>query len=147
MILGFGSKGYKGKAMKMKEISVLIVEDSIYSADLNIREIKKAGYDVAYQIISSGQMMKTAISKCKWDLIISDNSMPNFSALEALEIRNEMNRATPFIIVSEDISTSDIDKAFQEDCSAFVAKEKLTELRTVVVEVLVHGSTGIKIGI
>ena len=133
--------------MEMKEISVLIVEDSIYSADLNIREIKKAGYDVCYQIISNGQSMKNSIQKCKWDLFISDNSMPNFSALEALKIRNQMNRKIPFIIVSEDISTSDIDKAFQEDCSAFVAKEKLTELRKVVVEVLANGSTGIKIGI
>jgi CheY-like chemotaxis protein len=133
--------------MEMKEISVLIVEDSIYSADLNIREIKKVGYDVSYQIISSGQSMKTAISKCQWDLIISDNSMPNFSALKALEIRNEANGDIPFIIVSEDISTSDIDKAFQEGCTAFVAKEKLTELRNMVIKVLENGSTGIKIGI
>jgi len=133
--------------MEMKEISVLIVEDSIYSADLNIREIKKAGYDVSYQIISSGQSMKTAINKCQWDLIISDNSMPNFNALKALEIRNEANGDIPFIIVSEDISKSDIDKAFQEGCTAFVAKEKLTELRNVVVDVLANGSTGIKIGI
>lgn len=120
----------------MTEISVLVVEDSFYSADLNIRELKKADYKVRYQIVSSGQSMKNALNDDKWDLIISDNSMPNFSALKALEIRNYNDINIPFIIVSEDIRQTDIDKAFKEGCSAYITKENLTELRKVAPEVL-----------
>jgi CheY-like chemotaxis protein len=120
----------------MKEISVLIVEDSFYSADLNVRELKKAAFTVRNQIVSSGQSMQQALTEGNWDLIISDNSMPNFSALKALEIRNRADKNIPFIIVSEDICQRDIDKAFEEGCSAYVAKENLTELRKVVTDIL-----------
>ncbi len=120
----------------MTKISVLVVEDSFYSVDLNVRELKKDGYTVHYQMVSSGQFMKSALKESKWDLIISDNSMPNFSALKALEIRNCMGLNIPFIIVSEDICQHDIDKAFEEGCSAYITKEDLTELRKIVTDVL-----------
>lgn len=120
----------------MTKISVLVVEDSFYSADLNVRELKKAGYTVHYQMVSSEISMKSALEESKWDLIISDNSMPNFSALKAVEIRNYMDQNIPFIIVSEDICQHDIDKAFEEGCSAYIAKENLTELRKVATDIL-----------
>lgn len=119
------------------EISVLIIEDSFYSADLNIREIKKADMIIRrQQVVSNGQTMTNALEGGSWDLIISDNSMPNFSALKALEIRNREHKNIPFIIVSEDIHERDIEKAFEEGCSAFVPKEALPKLRKVVAEVL-----------
>lgn len=120
----------------MIKISVLVVEDSFYSADLNIRELKKGGYIVHYQMVSSAQSMQSALKESKWDLIISDNSMPNFSALKALEIRNCVDRNILFIIVSEDICQQDINKAFEEGCTAYIEKENLTELRKVAVDLL-----------
>ena len=120
----------------MTKISVLVVEDSFYSADLNIRELKKTGCTVHYQMVSSGKSMESALKESKWDLIISDNSMPNFSALKSLEIRNCMDMNIPFIIVSEDISQHDIDKALEEGCAAYISKEDLTELRKIAADVL-----------
>lgn len=121
----------------MTEISVLLVEDSVYSADLNVREIKKADIIIRrHQVVSGSQTLENALKEGGWDLIVSDNSMPNFSALKALEIRNSVNRNIPFIIVSEDITERDIKKAFEEGCSAFVSKEELPELRSVVRTVL-----------
>lgn len=126
--------------IKMKEISVLIVEDSIYSADLNVRELKKAGFTVSHKMVSGGQPMQNALKEDKWDLIISDNSMPNFNALKALEIRNCENKNIPFVIASEDICQRDINKAFEEGCTAYVTKENLTELRKVAMDILMAES-------
>lgn len=120
----------------MKEIAVLIIEDSFYSADLNIREMKKAGFSVRHQRVSNGQSMLDALREEPWDLIISDNTMPYFSALEALEMRNSEKLSIPFIIVSEDICQREIDKAFEEGCTAYVTKENLPELRKVVSDLL-----------
>lgn len=124
----------------MKEISVLIIEDSIYSADLNVRELKKAGFTVRHKMVFGGQPTQNALKEGKWDLIISDNSMPNFNALKALEIRNCANRNIPFIIVSEDICQREIDRAFEEGCTAYIAKENLTELRKVATDILLAES-------
>jgi CheY-like chemotaxis protein len=121
----------------MTEISVLVVEDSFYSADLNVRELKKADFTVRrYQMVSSGQSLRQALEDGKWDLILSDHSMPNFSALKALEIRNRESRDIPFIIVSEDISRKEIEDALKDGCTAYVSKENLIELRTIAADIL-----------
>lgn len=121
----------------MTEISVLVVEDSFYSADLNVRELKKADFTVRrYQMVSSGQSLRQALEDGGWDLILSDHSMPNFSALKALEIRNREFRDIPFIIVSEDISQKEIEDALKDGCTAYVSKENLTELRTIAADIL-----------
>jgi CheY-like chemotaxis protein len=112
----------------MKQINVLIVEDSIYSADLNVRQLRKAGYTVQYQVVSSGRAMQEALKDKHWDIILSDNSMPGFDALRAIEIRNHKACEVPFIIVSEYISEKDIDRAIREGCSAYIAKENIDTL-------------------
>ncbi|WP_419824642.1 response regulator [Anoxybacterium hadale] len=122
----------------MEEISVLLVEDSRYSADLNIREIKKANVSIRFhKVVANQQSMRNALNEWEWDLIVSDNSMPGFSALGALEVRNSMDKKIPFIIVSEDIFERDLDRAFREGCSAFVPKEELVMLRKIVKEILI----------
>lgn len=125
-------------------ISVLVVEDSFYSADLNIRELKKAGFEVRYQIVSDGESLEKALKEYRRDLIISDNSMPGFSALSALKIRNRVDQDIPFIIVSEDIFKEDIDKAFEEGCAAYIPKENLTELRSIAADVMGGKRIGIR---
>lgn len=115
----------------MGNISVLIVEDSMYAADLNVREIRKAGFTVTYKRVVNGKAMLQALKESKWDIVLSDNSMPNFDALKALEIRNIFDRNIPFIIVSEYVSDEDIIRAMDSGCNAYITKENLTELREI----------------
>lgn len=113
----------------MKQISVLIIEDCIYAADLNVRMIRKSGFDVEFQIVGSSDVLQEALQNKRWDLILSDNSMAGFSALQALEIRNRVDGSIPFVIVSEQISEEEIVKAKEVGCSALILKENLPELR------------------
>lgn len=115
----------------MKCISVLIVENSVYAADLNVREIRKAGFTVNYKRAISGKAMLQALQESKWDIILSDNLIPNFDASKALEIRNIFDRNIPFIIVSEYVSDEDMVRAMDNGCNAFITKENLTELREI----------------
>ncbi|MDP4146858.1 MAG: response regulator [Bacillota bacterium] len=119
------------------KLNVLIVEDSLFSADIDVREIKKAGFDVDYLIVSSCESMAAALKEKKWDVIISENSMPNFNASMALAVRNKIMPKIPFIIVSEDITDEEVYKALEEGCSAFLRKERLEELRKLVRNILI----------
>ena len=116
----------------MKNISVLIVEDSKYWADLNVRQFKKSGYEVDFRIVANRLKMQAELSGKKWDLILADNSMPDFNAAQALEVRNEAVRRIPFIIVSEQITVNEIKTAFQNGCTAYIPKENLAELAFVI---------------
>lgn len=112
----------------MKQINVLIIEDSFYSADLNLRELKKAGFVVQHQIVASKGAMQEALEDRQWDIILCDNNMPGFDALRALETRNMSGVGTPFAIVSEDMPEKDIRKAMEAGCCAYISKEHLSML-------------------
>lgn len=120
----------------MKQIAVLIVEDSIYSADLNVRQLKKAGFIVQYQVVAGRQAMQKALEDRKWDIILSDHSMPGFDALQALKIRNLLGSTIPFVIVSEDISEQDLERAAAEGSCRYIAKEDLDQLGRYVAEIM-----------
>jgi DNA-binding NtrC family response regulator len=105
---------------------------------LNVRELKRAGFTVQNRVVSSGRAMEEALLESKWDVILSDNGMPGFDALRALEIRNKLAATVPFIIISEDICLTDVVKAEEEGCCAFLTKKNLGILGKLVMNMMEH---------
>ncbi|OEF97687.1 response regulator [Desulfuribacillus alkaliarsenatis] len=116
----------------MGELAVLIVEDSRYAADVNARQVQKAGYIVKYEIVSNKVEMIRLIQEQSWDLILSDHSLPAFSSLEALEIRNRYCPEVPFIIVTEYIGEKEHIVAIEGGCQEIIHKRELQSLRRAV---------------
>src|SRR5258708_35598955 len=81
-------------------LRVLIVEDSEDDTDLLVLELESGGFDVAHQRVDSAQAMRAALDGDKWDLVISDYSMPDFSGMEAMEIFRERGIEAPFLFFS-----------------------------------------------
>lgn len=116
----------------MKNISVLIVEEFKYIADLNVLELKRGGFDVESKYVYSEDAMRNALNEKQFDIILSDNSTPHFNAIQSLFIRNELSPETPFIIVSEDVSPESIKFAMKNSCCAYLLKENLHQLAILV---------------
>jgi DNA-binding response OmpR family regulator len=85
-------------------LRVLIVEDSEDETDLLVLEFQSGGFDVTHRRVDSAAAMRVALDGEKWDLVISDYSMPDFSGKEAMKILRERNIEAPFIFVSGTIS-------------------------------------------
>ncbi len=81
-------------------LAVLIVEDAESDAQLIVRLLKKAGYEVMYEQVETGEQMRVALERQNWDVVISDYKMPQFDGLAALELLHETGRDIPFIVVS-----------------------------------------------
>ena len=111
-----------------KEITVVVVEDCSYAADINLHYLRRGGYTV----VADCQAMNCALEERRWDIILSDHNMPGFSALEALDVRNRYAPDVPFLIVSEWISDEDLAEAFKKKFSYYVPKEKLQHLAAAV---------------
>lgn len=69
-----------------------------------------------------------ALDRSGWDVVLSDCSMPSFSAKAALEVVKERGRDIPFIIVSGSIGEERAVEVLEMGAQAFVLKDKLARL-------------------
>src|SRR4051794_34258119 len=83
-----------------KLLRILLLEDSEDDAVYVMRELRRAGYDPAHQRVDTAAAFNAALTARGWDIIIADYSMPQFDALEALQLLQKSGLDLPFIIVS-----------------------------------------------
>jgi diguanylate cyclase (GGDEF)-like protein/PAS domain S-box-containing protein len=111
-----------------KSLRVLIVEDSESDSVLLQRELRRAGYDIAYDRVDTAPAMREALGRCEWDVVLSDYSMPGFGALEALEILHESGLDLPFIIVSGAVGEDTAVAAMRAGAHDYIMKGNLARL-------------------
>ena len=84
-------------------LRVLIVEDSENDSLLLVRDLRRGGFEPEFERVCTAEAMASALGNQKWDLIISDYTMPDFSGIAALEILKQSALDIPFIVVSGSI--------------------------------------------
>ena len=109
-------------------LHVLIVEDSENDALLLLRELRKGGYQPEYKRVDTEIAMVEALKKDKWDIIISDYSMPQFNGLAALKISQRYKADIPFIIVSGTIGEDIAVEAMKAGAHDYLMKGNLERL-------------------
>ncbi len=116
----------------MKKLRLLIIEDSVDDTFLIVRELQKGGYMITYERVETEHTLKKALFEDHWDLIISDHSLPFFSAPAALHVLKESGIDLPFIIVSGTIGDEVAVAAMREGAHDYVMKDNLSRLVAVV---------------
>lgn len=81
-------------------LRLLMVEDSDDDATLALRVLQRGGYDVTCTRVETAAAMRAALTEERWDLVLSDYSLPRFSAPAALALLLEVSPDTPLIVVS-----------------------------------------------
>ncbi len=109
-------------------LRVLIVEDSEDDTLLLTRELKRGGYEVSFERVDTPEAMSTALEQKTWDVIISDYSMPHFSAPAALALMKDTGLDLPFIIASGVIGEDAAVEALHAGAHDFIAKRNLARL-------------------
>lgn len=115
-----------------QKLSVLIVEDSELDAELNARYLRQAGYDIHYQRVETAEGMEKAIALQKWDMILSDYSMPHFDVLSALAIYHASGIDIPFIVISGAIGEEKAVEMIKAGAHDYLMKNNMTRFVTVV---------------
>jgi len=116
------------KEFRNKPIRVLIVEDSDDDALLLVRQLKKDGYRPICDQVDTAEAMRKALEKQTWDVILCDNSMPGFSALDALDIYKEKRLDLPFIIVTGAIAYKNAGAIMEAGAHDYILKNDLAGL-------------------
>ena len=111
-----------------RTLRILLVEDSATDAKLVLQEIRRAGHTIEFERVEDAGAMRLALEKSKWDVVISDWSMPRFSALAALTLLKEKRVGIPFIIASGMVGEEAAVEAMRAGADDYVLKDKLRRL-------------------
>jgi diguanylate cyclase (GGDEF)-like protein/PAS domain S-box-containing protein len=109
-------------------IRVLLTEDVPSDAELEVRELKRAGLRLTHRIVDSEESFLQALRDFSPDIILSDFSMPGFDGMAALAIARETAPDIPFIFVSGTIGEEYAIRALKSGATDYVLKTNLVRL-------------------
>ena len=112
-----------------RHLHVLIVEDCEPDAVLLVRELERDFEIVVYERVQTHDAMRSALEARRWDLVLSDYSLPSFSAPEALTLLHEVGVDLPFIIVSGKVDEETAVLSMRAGAHDFIVKDRLARLR------------------
>ncbi len=109
-------------------IRVLLVEDAGTDVELEVRELKRAGFRVQHRVVETEQTFRNGLAEFLPDIILSDFSMPEFDGMSALGLARELCPDTPFIFVSGTIGEEFAIRALKTGATDYVLKTNLVRL-------------------
>ncbi len=116
------------EAPSARSLRLLLIEDCDQDAVLLLAELADSGYDVVVERVQTAEEMRAALRDHQFDAVVSDYSLPTFSAPEALAIAKEHHADVPFIIVSGTIGEEAAVTALKAGAADFLVKGKLARL-------------------
>jgi two-component system cell cycle sensor histidine kinase/response regulator CckA len=111
-----------------KTLRLLLVEDSEDDALIVLRELRRGGYDVQVTRVETADAMARELDGHELVVVISDYSLPHFSAPESLRVLRASGRDLPFIIASGTIGEDTAVEAMRHGAHDFLVKSRLARL-------------------
>jgi signal transduction histidine kinase len=105
-----------------------MVEDSEDDAAMLLRELRRGGYDVIHERVETSLALLAALDNQKWELVVSDHSMPHFSGIDALNIVRSNGSEIPFIFVSGTMGEEAAVAALKDGAQDYLMKTNLKRL-------------------
>jgi hypothetical protein len=83
-----------------KTLRLLQVEDSESDAELVLRSLTQAGFEVESHRVDDAEGLRRALADPNWDVVVADYYLPGFDAPGTLRILQECGHDIPCIVVS-----------------------------------------------
>jgi len=109
-------------------LRILLVEDSEDDAELVMRFARQNREKPDFHRVDSESLMRDALQKGPWDLVLSDYSLPSFSGLKAIQVLRDTGARIPLIIVSGTIGEDTAVGAIKAGATDYVLKSDLGRL-------------------
>jgi len=117
---------------RRRTLRVLVVEDSRDDYEIVVWHLRRLDFHIQAMRVETAQAMRDALTREGWDLVVSDWSLPAFSAPAALEIFRRSQLDVPFIIVSGTVGEETAVEALRNGAHDFLVKHRLARLGAIV---------------
>jgi len=112
----------------VQPLRVLSVEDEPDFTELARRILEREGFAVIIERVAARPDLERALDQTTWDIVLSDQSMPGLTLLEALHAVQARGLDVPFILVSGHIGEDAAVEAMREGAHDYVPKTSLARL-------------------
>jgi signal transduction histidine kinase/CheY-like chemotaxis protein len=116
-------------------LTVLIVEDNPDDATLMLHELRRAGFDPSAVRVETEQDFREHLRQAP-EAILADFTLPEFSALAALEILQEEKLDIPCIVVSGSIGEERAVQILKQGAADYIMKDAMGRLGQAVKQAL-----------
>jgi PAS domain S-box-containing protein len=116
-------------------IRALILEDNPADVALILRALKNGGFEVEHVHAASGGEFRRALDQ-EFDVILSEYSLPQFDALEALAVWRERGADVPFIMISRTVGEDTAVEVMKAGAVDYLLKDRLGRLGAAVARAL-----------
>lgn len=111
-----------------KSLKILILEDSETDAEIIQRLVKKAFAHADFKLSANKAQYIEALKEFEPEVILADNSLPQFDAEEALEIVRKQSLITPFILITGTVSEEFAVDIIKQGADDYILKDRLARL-------------------
>jgi len=116
----------------LKDIELLLVEDNPTDAELCLAQLAKAGLKVRADVVQTVHEFCARLAAKTYDVILSDYSLPTCTALDVLELLQQMEKDIPFILLTGLPSEEPAMECLRKGAFDYVHKERRGRLPVVV---------------
>lgn len=109
-------------------MQLLVVEDSPLDYEMVVATLALQGLHTQASRVESATGLREALSRQRWDAVISDHHLPDFSSSEAFEIVRTQADPPPFLIVSGMIGEDAAVEAMRRGVDDYLIKGRLARL-------------------
>ncbi len=111
-----------------KPLRILQVEDSENDADLILRLLMQAGFEVFSHRVDDADGLRHALADPSWDIVIADYHLPGFDAPGALRMLQESGSDIPCIVVSGMMGEETAVEMMKSGAHDYLTKNNLARL-------------------
>ncbi len=115
-----------------QKIRVLILEDSPVDAELMIRELRHAQFEVEWQRVQTESAFLAALDPAP-DLILADYNLPQFDGISAVKLLRNRGLDIPFILISGALPEQEaVSAIIKHGADDYLTKDRLARLGSAV---------------
>lgn len=108
-------------------VRVLILEDCVSDAELMVRQLRRSGFDPAWERVDTEAAYVQQLATAP-DIVLADFRLPHLDAPRALDLLHGLGLNIPFIVVSGAIGEDVAVSMMRNGASDYLIKDRLTRL-------------------
>jgi two-component system cell cycle sensor histidine kinase/response regulator CckA len=111
-----------------KPLRLLLLENAIQDAELTLLELKASGFDVECTIAQDREEFLAALESAKFDAVLADYRLPNWTGLDALKEVRDRGKDIPFLLVTGTLGEEAAVECIKQGVNDYILKEHLNRL-------------------